>query len=86
MYLGQTANLLADPPNTIRHALQRLDDSRQEAVRNLHEDVQTRSDDALYVRVRSSCFGTDATRKLLRQGAGFLLDLGDHLLVDLTKY
>jgi hypothetical protein len=84
-HLSQTADLFANPSDTIRNALQGLNNRRKEAVSDLHEDVQPRGDDTLHVGVRCCGFGPDSSRKILGQRPRLFLNLSDHLLVNLGQ-
>ena len=61
---SKTPNLFANPPDTVWDALHALHNGEEEAVRNLHEHRQSRSDDSLHVCVRRCNFWSDAAGKV----------------------
>lgn len=78
-------NLLTYPPDTVWDAVNAVNDRIQEAVHDLHEHCHPRRDDGLNVAVRCSRLWRDATGKNRREGACLLLNLRDHLLVNLDR-
>ena len=59
-YPGERSDLLADPPDPVRHGIQTIDDRGEEGVCDLHEHGQAGEDDGLDVRVGRRDFGRDA--------------------------
>ena len=82
---SETANLLADPPNTVRHTLHTLNDRDQKAIRDFHQHRQPGGDDSLDITVRRSDFRGNAAWEVGRQGPCLFFYLNNHLLIHLDR-
>ena len=82
-YSCQTANLFTYPTNSVWNTLHALDYCQQKAVGDLHEHGKTGCDDGLDIRILCSDFWCDSSRQVGWKRPCLLLNLVDHLFVDL---
>lgn len=81
----KASDLLADPSNTIRNGIHTFDNRQQKAVGDLHQHRQSWGDNGLNVGVGRCDLRWYTPGQVWRQCASFLLNLCDHLLIDLKS-